>query len=103
MLRSGVVSQRTQTLVQLSDELVGQLDRRAAAAGTSRSALIRNLLEAGLGDERSADVSRQIVAGYERVPQQAAADAWGDLNEWSQVNGRRNRAALATEENERWQ
>lgn len=96
------MSQRTQTLVQLSDELVDQLDRRAAAAGTSRSALIRNLLEVGLRDDRSADVSRQIVEGYERIPQEVARDAWGDLDEWSQVNSRRNLAALAAEEDEPW-
>ncbi len=96
------MSTRAQTLVQLSHELVEQLDRRAAAAGTSRSALIRNLLEAGLRDDRSADVSRQIVEGYERIPQEVAGDAWGDLDDWSQVNSRRNRAALAAEEDDRW-
>lgn len=96
------MSPRTQTLVQLSDELVGALDRRAAGAGKSRSALIRELLEAGLRDDRAADVSRRIVEGYRRVPQQVAEDTWGDLAEWAQVNSRRNLAALEAEEDEGW-
>lgn len=96
------MSRRTQTLVQLSDELVQSLDRRAAATGSSRSALIRELLEGGLRDDRSAEVSRQMIAGYGRVPQQTASDAWGDLDEWTRVNSRRNLAALADEEDAGW-
>src|SRR5690554_6391840 len=59
---------RTQTLVQLSEELLRRLDERAAREGRSRSALIRDAIEAYLHDERSAEIDRQIVAGVERVP-----------------------------------
>jgi metal-responsive CopG/Arc/MetJ family transcriptional regulator len=60
---------RTQTLVQLNDELLRRLDERAAREGRSRSALIRDAIEAYLADEGRDEVSRQIVAGYERIPQ----------------------------------
>jgi metal-responsive CopG/Arc/MetJ family transcriptional regulator len=59
---------RTQTLVQLSDELLRRLDERAAREGRSRSALIRDAIEEYLFDEEEAEISRQIVEGYERMP-----------------------------------
>lgn len=59
---------RTQTLVQLTDELLRRLDERAAREGRSRSALIRDAIEAYLFDEEEAEISRQIVEGYERIP-----------------------------------
>lgn len=93
---------RTQTLVQLSEELVETLDRRAASRGLSRSALIRELLEQGLRDDRSAATSRRIIEGYQRAPQETAADEWGDLDRWTQVNARRNLAAVKAEEDEGW-
>lgn len=96
------MASRTQTLVQLNDELVGLLDRRAAAQGVSRSALIRELLEQGLARQRSEDLSARMVAGYRRVPQQTARDAWGDLDRWTEANAQRNMAALAEEECEGW-
>lgn len=60
---------RTQTLVQLSDELLRRLDERAAREGRSRSALIRDAIEAYLFDEASAEIDRQIREGYERIPE----------------------------------
>lgn len=93
---------RTQTLVQLTEELVDRLDRQAASRGLSRSALIRELLEEGLRDERSATLSARMVEGYRRDPQQTADDEWGDLDAWTQVNSRRNLAALTAEEDQRW-
>ncbi len=59
---------RTQTLVQLSEELLRRLDERAAREGRSRSALIREAIEAHLFDERSAELDRLMVEGYERMP-----------------------------------
>jgi len=59
---------RTQTLVQLNDELLRRLDERAAREGRSRSALIRAAIEAHLHDEEKARIDREIVEGYERVP-----------------------------------
>lgn len=92
---------RTQTLVQLTDELVELLDRRAAVRGVSRSALIREVLEQALEEDREVEVSGRIIEGYGRVPQESARDAWGDLDAWSEVNARRNLAALSREEETR--
>lgn len=69
---------RVQTMVQLSEELIELLDRRAAGEGLSRSALIRGVLEESFAEERAAAVGRQIAEGYERMPP-ATPDAWGDL------------------------
>lgn len=93
---------RTQTLVQLTEELVELLDRRAARAGLSRSALVRELLADALREDRAGDLSRRIVDGYRRVPQEIADDEWGDLDAWTESNTRRNLAALRREESESW-
>jgi metal-responsive CopG/Arc/MetJ family transcriptional regulator len=60
---------RTQTLVQLSDELLRRLDERAAREDRSRSALIRDAIEAYLFDEENARIDREIREGYERIPE----------------------------------
>jgi len=96
------MSARTQTLLQLTDELVALLDRRASAQGISRSALVRDLLEEALEVDRSADVSRRMIDAYREAPQQDARDAWGDLDAWSETNARRNLAALGAEEAQSW-
>jgi len=62
---------RIQTLVQLNQKLLQRLDERAANEGRSRSALIRDAIEEYLYDEERARISRQIVEGYERIPQTA--------------------------------
>jgi metal-responsive CopG/Arc/MetJ family transcriptional regulator len=59
---------RTQTLVQLNEELLRRLDERAAREGRSRSALIRDAIEKYLYDETKAQIDREIVEGYERIP-----------------------------------
>lgn len=61
--------ERKQTLVQLTQTLLRRLDERAAREGRSRSALIRDAIEDYLHDEEEAEISRQIVEAYERVPQ----------------------------------
>jgi metal-responsive CopG/Arc/MetJ family transcriptional regulator len=69
---------RQPTLVQLSDDLLAVIDEQAARAGTSRSELIRQAVEAFLAEQLSAGVDTAIVAGYKRVPPpegDAAADA----------------------------
>lgn len=91
---------RTQTLVQLTDELVSALDRRAAARGVSRSAVIRELLASALAEDRWAEASRRMIDGYTRQPQHDGRDAWGDLDAWTEANTRRNLAALVEEEAE---
>lgn len=69
---------RTQTLVQLNDEMLALLDREAARRGLSRSALIRSAVAEYLHDARQAEITRDIVAGYERIPP-GTPDEWGDL------------------------
>jgi metal-responsive CopG/Arc/MetJ family transcriptional regulator len=73
---------RRQTLVQLNDELLALLDRRAARDGRSRSQLIREALEEYLRDEREAEIDRQIVEAYMRMPQP-------ERDPWAEAAGRR--------------
>jgi predicted transcriptional regulator len=67
---------RTQTLVQLSDELVAALDQRAVAAGRSRSDLIRDAIVRYLRETLAGQVDRDIVEGYRRIPQED--DPWAE-------------------------
>lgn len=60
---------RTQTLVQLNEALLRRLDERAAKEGRSRSALIREAIEAYMKDEARDEITRQIIEGYERIPE----------------------------------
>lgn len=69
---------RRQTLVQLSEELLELLDREAARRNVSRSALIREAIEQHLDAERRAEIGRQIVEGYRRVPQTDEELEWAD-------------------------
>lgn len=59
---------RTQTLVQLTEDLLRRLDERAAREGRSRSALIRDAIELYLHDEERDRITREIIEGYERIP-----------------------------------
>lgn len=65
-----MVMARTQTLVQLSDELLSQLDARVAREGRSRSELIREAVAGYLAKDREADIDRRIVEAYTRRPQE---------------------------------
>ncbi len=69
---------RTQTMVQLSDELLEVLDRAAVNRGASRSALIRNLLWQALEEDSERQIGEAIAEGYRRIPQDTP-DGWGDL------------------------
>lgn len=93
---------RIQTLMQLTDDLVRQLDEKAAHGGRSRSELIREAIEHFLVDDRRRAIDAALIAGYERMPQIESQDAWGDLNAWTEANCRRNRAALDAEEQRGW-
>lgn len=84
-------------MVQLTDTLVELLDQAAGRRGISRSALIRDLLEASLRDEREAEISRQIVEGYTRVPT-ATPDEWGELAQHTDAAERELLARLDAEE-----
>lgn len=72
---------RTQTMVQLTEELIDLLDRRAARDGVSRSQVVRDAVEAYLASDRESRVDEQIVEGYRRMPQggEFDVDEWGDL------------------------
>lgn len=70
---------RKQTLVQLSDELVDLLDGEALDRGISRSALIREAVETHLHDAREAEIDREIVAAYTRMPQTEEELEWADI------------------------
>ncbi|MGH8898164.1 MAG: ribbon-helix-helix protein, CopG family [Egibacteraceae bacterium] len=68
-------------MVQLTDELLDLLDRRAAQEGVSRSQLIREAIQAFLAEDHEREINRQIVEGYTRMPQggEYDVDEWGDL------------------------
>lgn len=72
---------RTQTIVQLTEDLLAGLDARARREGVSRSAVIRAAVERLLAEDREAALDRQIVEGYQRAPQGGVfdRDEWGDL------------------------
>lgn len=70
-----MVVARTQTLIQLSDELLERLDRLRADDGRSRSELVREAIELYLAADREAEIDRLVVAGYARQP---PVDIWGD-------------------------
>lgn len=59
---------RAQTRVELTHDVLRSLDERAAREGRSRSALIREAIEAYLHDEEKARIDREIIEGYERIP-----------------------------------
>ena len=69
---------RQPTLVQLSTELLTQLDLRAAATGRSRSELIREAVAGYLALDREAALDAHIVEGYRRVPETAEDAAWAE-------------------------
>jgi Arc/MetJ-type ribon-helix-helix transcriptional regulator len=60
---------RTQTLVQLTPELLEALDDyRARSGASSRSEVIREAITRLLADDREARIDAQIVEGYRRKP-----------------------------------
>lgn len=67
---------RTQTLVQLTDELLAALDQHAVSMGRSRSEVIRTAIQRYLEEALMTDVDRQIVEGYRRIPQEP--DPWAE-------------------------
>jgi predicted transcriptional regulator len=71
-------------MVQLTDELLERLDRRARRMNVSRSQVIREAIEAHLAADREAELDRQIVEGYTRKPQggEYDVDEWGDLGQF---------------------
>jgi metal-responsive CopG/Arc/MetJ family transcriptional regulator len=66
---------RTQTLVQLSDELLERLDDYRAREGRSRSEVVREAIERYLAADREAEIDRLLVDAYTRQPPE---DVWSD-------------------------
>lgn len=69
---------RAQTTVQLTDELVRQLDEEAARRGTSRSSLIRAAIEAHLAASSERVAVERLVAACRAVPP-PTPDVWGEV------------------------
>jgi predicted transcriptional regulator len=90
---------RTQTIVQLTDDLVEQLDAEADLRGISRSALIREAVAEHLQSGRQERITAVLVDGYRRIPQ-GAADEWGDLSGEVRESTRRTLRRLDAEESE---
>jgi predicted DNA-binding protein len=88
---------RTQTMVQLTQELVESLDALAERRSVSRSALIREFVIDGLQQSTAAAVGERIAEGYRRMPQ-ALPDEWGDLAAASDIATRELMARLDAEE-----
>ncbi|CAN5254257.1 hypothetical protein BH23ACT9_BH23ACT9_39100 [soil metagenome] len=59
---------RTQTMVQLTADLVARLDDRAAREGVSRSRLIRRAIDAYLGEDEHAAAVHAFAAAYHVLP-----------------------------------
>ena len=89
-------------MVQLTDDLVELLDREAGRRGLSRSALIREAIQSHLAEAREAEISRQIVEGYTRMPQggEYDVDEWGDLGAFVTALAEESLKAVAEEERE---
>jgi len=66
---------RTQTLVQLSDELLHRLDSYRARQGRSRSEVVREAIERYLAADREAEIDRLLVDAYTRQPPE---DLWNE-------------------------
>ncbi|MCA1833776.1 MAG: CopG family ribbon-helix-helix protein [Actinomycetota bacterium] len=60
---------RKQVLLQLSDELLGRLDKVVAAGdGASRSAVVREAVTKYIVEKENEEKDRQWIEGYERMP-----------------------------------
>src|ERR1044072_4968056 len=88
---------RTQTMVQLTEELIESLDALAARRSVSRSALIREFVLEGLQQSTASALGERIADGYRRIPQ-AQPDEWGDLAAASDIAAGELMARLDAEE-----
>jgi hypothetical protein len=88
---------RVEALVQLTDDLIAELDVEARRRGTSRSGLIREAIAAYLAESREARLGAQIVDGYRRVPQ-ATPDEWGTVDDIGDAAARETLQRLDAED-----
>jgi predicted transcriptional regulator len=88
---------RTQTIVQLTNDLVEALDAEAARRGVSRSALIRQALFEYLRAQSGQAIDRAIIEGYRRIPP-GTPDGWADLDDLADASARETMQRLDAEE-----
>ena len=70
------VSARKQVLMQLTEQLVAELDELVQRTGRNRSDLAREALDDLLRKFRAADTDRRFIEGYTRHPQ--TDDEWDE-------------------------
>lgn len=67
----------------IDEQLLKAVDRLTRARGTTRSALIRDALQAEIRRERVREQERRHVEGYARQPvRPGELDAWLDEQDW---------------------
>jgi predicted transcriptional regulator len=84
-------------MVQLTDDLVAKLDEEAAERNLSRSAVIREVLEAHVAEREHDAVGEAIAEGYRRIPP-GTPDEWGDLERMADIAGAETAQRLDREE-----
>jgi Arc/MetJ-type ribon-helix-helix transcriptional regulator len=72
---------RTQVIVQFTDHLLSALDQHAVQAGRSRSKVIREAVEAYLGQLPEAEADRRLIDSYTRMPQEDWPGTYQSLRE----------------------
>lgn len=66
------------TMVQLPEELIDRLDRRARRDGVSRSSVVREAVSHHLASDVPDEIERAYAAAYDEEP-------WGTPDEWGDV------------------
>jgi predicted transcriptional regulator len=84
-------------MVQLTDDLVAKLDEEAAERNLSRSAVIREVLEAHVAEREHDAIGEAIAEGYRRIPP-GTPDEWGDLERMADIAGVETAQRLDREE-----
>ena len=74
-----MLSDMAQIVVRVNDELAAQLDALVEdGVVASRSEGVRRAIDRFVDEQRRAEIGRQIVEGYERVPQEGHDGLWSD-------------------------
>ncbi len=90
---------RTQTMVQLTTELLEQLDAAAAKAGVSRSEVIRTSIAAYLDSDVEKQAETEWIAAHSNdCSNPDAIDSWGDLSAQTKRVSAATTVRLAQEE-----
>ncbi len=70
----------TQIAFQLDNESLREVDAVAAAASSSRAAVLRTAIHELLRGRREAAIDAQLAAGYGAQPPEPEFDAWAELS-----------------------